>query len=122
MRERRQVPRYVSELKARLVPPATAVGVDVKIATLSIRGSCIEGVRSLKQGQRCELKIEWDSKELRTQAEVVWLDDKDRAGLRFLSVDQANAALLKEICSTLKLQPIQPPQPLPSVKRKTRYE
>jgi hypothetical protein len=69
------------------------------------------------------LKVEWENKSLRAQAEVIWADDQGRAGLKFLPMADDRQALLKELCSSLKLQPIQPPQPPShSPLPKTKYE
>lgn len=121
MRERRQVPRYVCELKGQLVRPDSLSGPDVKVSTLSVKGACIEGGPPLELGQICGLKVEWSNKSLRAEGEVAWTDDRGRAGLKFLPLGEETQILLKELCSTLKLQPIQPPKPMPT-RPKTQYE
>ncbi len=122
MRERRQVPRYISDLKAQLAQGGSGTGAGVKVLTLSVKGACVEGAGRLKRGQKCELKIDWNNQGLRLDVEVMWKDDKDRAGLKFLSVELDSQTRLREICSTLKLQPLQPPQVLPPFERKTDRE
>jgi hypothetical protein len=119
MPERRQVPRYISALKGQLTEGRSEAGSGVKILTLSISGACVEGVGRLKRGEKCELKIDW-SQAVRVDADVVWKDKRNRAGLKFLPMDQDAEMRLKEICSTLKLEPLQPPQVLPPVPRKTK--
>ncbi len=122
MRERRQVPRYISDLKAQLAEGGSASAAGVKVVTLSIKGACVEGAGRPKRGQKCELKIDWNNQSLRLDAEVMWKDDKDRSGLKFLSVELDFQTVLREICSTLKLQPLQPPQVLPRLERNTHRE
>jgi len=121
MRERRQVPRYHCELKGQIVSADSLAGPDVKITTLSVRGACIEGASALKRGQKCDLKVEWSAKSLRAETEVIWADDRGRAGLRFLAMNEETKASLRDLCSTLKLAPIQAPE-APHAKPKVRVE
>lgn len=121
MRERRQVPRYHCELKGQIASADSLVGSDVKITTLSVRGSCIHGAGALKRGQKCDLKIEWGTKSLRAEAEVIWADGRGQTGLRFLPMNDETKATLRDLCSTLKLAPIQSPE-APVAKPKTTVE
>jgi hypothetical protein len=105
-------------LKGQLAQGGSGASPGLKILTLSIRGACVEGAGRLKRGEKCELKIDW-SQPLRVNADVAWKDQRDRAGLKFLPMGQDAEMRLKEICSTLKLQPLQPPQILPPVERET---
>ncbi len=121
MRERRQVPRYHCELKGQVVSNDGVAGPDVRIATLSVRGACIDGVGALKRGQKCDLKVDWGVKSLRAETEVIWADGRGHAGLRFLTMNEETKASLRDLCSTLKLAPIQAPEP-PHAKPKVKVE
>lgn len=123
MRERRKVPRYVCNLKGELAGPGNSSGSNIEILTLSIKGSCVQGVSALKRGQKCVLKIKWESKALQAEGKVAWIDiDKGQAGLQFLSLGEDAQSFLKELCSTLKLQPIQPPEPPSPTESETELE
>ena len=50
-RERRKVPRYVSELHTRISHPAAGESTDVDLITLSVLGGCIEGSALPEAGQ-----------------------------------------------------------------------
>jgi hypothetical protein len=60
----------------------------------------------LQVRQDCELTMEWKGREFRAPAVVIWKDAQGRAGLEFGSHDLANQALLREICSELRLKPL----------------
>ncbi len=113
MPERRQVPRYLCELRAQLLQPASGSRRDITVVTLSVKGCGIEGAGNLNQGQKCELRIEWHGKDLRAEAEVIWIKPEGRVGLRFVSVKEETLAVLREVCATLPLQPLAklPPEP-----------
>jgi len=106
LRERRRVPRYLSELPAYLTEPATGEASKVRLVTLSIFGGCLDGRKCPEVGERCDLNTEWNGKPLRLPAEVVWKSEEGRAGLKFAPLDAAAERLLREICSNLRLQPI----------------
>ncbi len=109
-RERRKVPRYISELRARLTIPVTGATARVGLATLSILGGCVEGSDLPDVGQMCELSTEWEGKEFSIQGDVVW-KGKRQAGMKFASLDASGEKLLRQICSNLRLKPM---APLPS--------
>jgi hypothetical protein len=106
MSDRRQVPRYVAELPARLSQPPGGPVSNVTVVNLSINGCCVEGAALIKANRDCELTMEWEGKQFRAVAEVTWKSSKGEAGLKFLYVDQESQDLLRKICSNLRLQPL----------------
>jgi hypothetical protein len=113
-RERRRVPRYISELRAHISIPATGMTARVKLITLSVLGGCLEGRSLPEAGASCDLNTEWDGHPLRLPAEVVWKSKGDRAGLKFATLDAATEQVLRQICSNLRLQPMAPLPPEPA--------
>ena len=113
MRERRQVPRYLLEIPARLFCPASGKVVDVAIPTIGVHGCSVEVVGGPDVGHKCELNLEWRGKELRVEAEVVWKTQAGQIGLKFQSLEKESRDLLRELCATLRLQPLVklPPEP-----------
>ena len=112
-RERRRVPRYVSELRAGITNPATGATAKVKLLTLSVLGGCLEGKGLPESGEKCELNTEWNGQPLRLPADVVWKSKGERVGLKFASLDPATEQLLRQVCSNLRLQPFAPLPPEP---------
>ena len=111
-RERRRVPRYVSELRARLSDLATGESVKAALVTLSVLGCCLEGSQLPAAGQKCELNTEWEGQPLRLQGEVVWNKQK-QAGVKFASLDEDTEKLLRQTCANLRIQPMAPLPPEP---------
>ncbi len=111
-RERRRVPRYVSELPARLSSLSTGASSTVTVVTLSVLGGCLKGTGLPAAGQKCELSIDWQGRPLVIQGEVVWRT-KDRAGVRFASLEAEAEKLLRGVCADLRLQPLAPLPPEP---------
>ncbi len=108
MAERRQVPRYLSELKAQVHQPSTGSRFAVTVVTLSVKGACIEGAGALNKAQKSQLSIDWRGKQFRADAEPTWISKEGRAGLKFVSLEKENEGVLREICATLQLQPLTP--------------
>jgi hypothetical protein len=113
-RERRKVPRYVSELHARLSDPATGASSRVRLITLSVLGGCLEGSELPPTGQKYEVNTEWEGKPLRLLAEIVWNRKGAQVGLRFAPLDAETENLLRRVCSNLRIQPMSPPPPEPA--------
>jgi len=111
MDDRRQVPRYLSELPAQLSHPGSGVVSRVSVLTLSVRGCSIAGVSGLETGKTCQLSIEWLGREVRVDAEVAWQSPQGRAGLKFLSMEQKSSDTLRELLTSLRLQPLIPTPP-----------
>jgi hypothetical protein len=112
-RERRCVPRYVSELRARLLDPATGATSRVRLITLSVLGGCLEGSELPSAGQKYEVSTEWEGKPLRMSAEIVWNSKGTQVGLRFASLDAETENLLRRVCANLRIQPMTPLPPEP---------
>jgi PilZ domain len=110
--ERRQVPRYISELRASLSHPASGTTSSVALITLSILGGCLEGEGLPEPVQNCEVDSEWDGRPLRLPGQVVW-KIKKRAGVKFDPLDEATEKLLRQVCANLRLQPLAPLPPEP---------
>ena len=111
MGERRQVPRYVTELPAQVAQPPGGPPLHVTVVSLSISGCSLEGSSPLKVNQEAELSFECEGAQFRTQAFVVWKSSVGEAGLRFLDMDAASEQLLRKFCAKLRLQP---PGPIPT--------
>ncbi len=114
VRERRRVPRYVSQLRARLADPATGTASPVRLITLSVLGGCLEGSGLPAAGQKYEVSTEWEGKPLRLLAEIVWNHKGAQVGLKFAALDQDTENLLRRVCSNLRIQPMAPPPPEPT--------
>lgn len=110
VRERRKVPRYVSELRAHITS-TTGASTNVRVVTLSILGGCLEGRETPETGARFGLNTDWNGKPLRVTADVVWKNPQGRVGMKFATLDPAAERLVREICSNLRLQPFAPVPP-----------
>lgn len=113
MRERRRVPRYVSELPARISDLATRESTGVTLITLSVLGGCLEGSGLPAVGQKCEVSTEWQGSPLRLQGEVVWISKEGRLGVKFAPLEAEAEKLLRQVCANLRLQPMAPLPPEP---------
>ena len=111
-RERRRVPRYISELRAQLSNPASGLASRVTLITVSVLGGCVEGSGLPEPGVTCELKTEWEGKPLVIQAEAVWKRN-GQLGLKFVPLGEASDKLLRQICANMLLQPLAPMPPEP---------
>jgi hypothetical protein len=112
-RERRRVPRYISDLPARVTDPATGASWSVTLVTLSILGGCLEGPELPPAGQQCEVNTEWDGMPLRLPGEVVWKSKEKEVGVKFATLDEEAEKLLRQVCANLRLQPLAPLPPGP---------
>jgi hypothetical protein len=106
MRERRQVPRYLADISAVISQPGGGPTSHVTVVVLSVQGCCIQGVGAPEVGRKCLVTLEWQAEEIQAEAVVAWKDAKGRAGLRFLPMDQQSSETLRELCATLRLQPM----------------
>ncbi len=111
-RERRRVPRYVSELPAYVSNPATGATLKVILVTLSVLGGCLDGSGLPEPGRKCDLITEWEGKPLLIEGEIVW-KGKEQVGLKFAPVDEKADKMLRQICGNLRLQPLAPLPPEP---------
>ena len=111
MAERRQVPRYMFGVAAKLSHATSATASNVRASVLSVRGCGIEGAGVPAVGQECEIAIEWRGADIHAHAKVVWKRSDGRTGLKFLSIPDEDLERLRELCATLQLQPMSPMPP-----------
>jgi len=104
-RPRRRVPRYMSELPARLANLATGATSSGTLITLSVLGACMEGLVLPEVGAQCELTADWRGQTLQIQGVVVW-KGKNQVGIKLVSAAASAEQLLREICANLRLQPL----------------
>jgi PilZ domain len=109
--ERRRVPRYVSDLSARISTPGSGASWTVTLITLSVLGGCVETSALHEPGQECQITTEWEGRELALPGKVVWKSKQGRVGVRFAALDEETDRLLRQACANLRLQPM---APLPS--------
>jgi hypothetical protein len=103
---KRRVARFSAHLKASLSLPAEGGTFEVMVEDLSLLGCLLEYVPWLQVRQECEFAMEWEGRQLRTPAVVIWKNMQSQAGLEFRSDDPAIQALLREICAELRLKPL----------------
>jgi PilZ domain-containing protein len=111
MAERRQVPRYFFGGKAEITSATTGEATPLIIASISVQGCRTERSGVLSPGQKCALKFEWEAKHFEAEAEVAWASRSGHAGLRFLSVPEDSLKVLRDLCETLPLEPLNPKAP-----------
>ncbi len=113
MAERRQVPRYVFGEPAQLSLPPNGPVLTVTLLSLSVDGCRVEGPGVPAVKQKCHLLIQRQTGEIRSEVQVMWKRPPHLAGLRFLAMDDRNLEALRNLCATLRLQPlvIMPPEP-----------
>jgi hypothetical protein len=104
MRNRRQAPRYLFGVAAKLSRPGSTAVSEVIVVNIGRRGCCAEGAGVWEVGQKCLLSIVWRGAQIPTEAEVAWNDAQGRTGFKFLAVEGESRKLLNELCSTLHLQ------------------
>ncbi|MGE5327217.1 MAG: PilZ domain-containing protein [Deltaproteobacteria bacterium] len=112
-RERRRVPRYVSEMRAKVSVVPGDGSSKVRLITLSVLGCCMEGENLPAPAATCEVSADWDGRMLHLSGEVKWKKGK-QAGVKFISLDEAAERLLRHICANLRLQPLAPLPPEPA--------
>jgi hypothetical protein len=110
-RPRRSVPRYLSELRARLSDPESGAGWSVTVVNLSVLGACLEGMDLPPAGGKCVVETEWEGRSLRIGGQIVWKSGQGSVGVRFDSPEEDSTRLLRQICANLKLQPMAPLPP-----------
>ena len=108
MDERRRVPRYFADLSATLEPQPSGASHPVQIEVLSVQGCCLRGENVPESGRKCLLTLHWRGEVICAGAQVAWKNSQGLAGLRFLDVDQNSSEVLRELCSSLRLQPLIP--------------
>ena len=111
MSERRVVPRYLFEGSAHVSLGPDEPALKITLQIISVRGCGAVGEAVPAKGQKCELRLEWHGREFRTEAEVVWRKVQGEAGMKFITPDEDALKLLRQICSTLPLEPLEPLPP-----------
>jgi len=108
MQNRREVPRYMCELPARLSLRDGEAVTNLTLIRLGIRGCATRGEGVPAVGQKGMILIEWQGRQFQADAEVVWKKTDVMAGFRFASVDEKNRELLVKICAIHPMQPLTP--------------
>ncbi len=108
MAERRQVPRYSFGGPARLAPILGGAASDISVLSISVLGCRAKGANVPAVGQKCRLSIDWEAKEFSCEAEVKWKKPGGDVGLKFSPLDDKNRIILRELCATLRLEPLAP--------------
>ena len=108
MQNRREVPRYMCELPARLSLPDGEAITNLTLIRLGIRGCATRGEGVPAVGQKGMILIEWQGRQFQADTEVVWKMKDGMAGFRFDSVDEKNREILVKICATHPMQPLTP--------------
>jgi hypothetical protein len=103
-RRHRKLPRYVCELRGHILNLATGVSAEVALVDLSVAGARLEGTGLPDAGQTCQLHAEWEGRQLVVGGEVVWIS-REQVGMRFSSLDEETAKLVRQICANLNLVP-----------------
>lgn len=106
MEDRRQVPRYLSELPVRIIRPSSGEIFLGKALVMAVRGCAVEGAASLATGEKCQVFVEWQGCEIRADAEVAWKNPRGQAGLRFTSIPPESSEALRQLLPNLRLQPL----------------
>ena len=104
--KRRRVARYSAHLKASLRLPADGLTFEVIVEDLAALGCLLEYAPWLQVRQECELVLEWEGREFRSPAVVIWKNEQGQAGLEFGSIDPECQTLLREICAELRVKPL----------------
>jgi len=102
------VPRYIIDSKVELSRSTSGSRSAATVRSISVRGCRIQGEAVPAAGQKCQLILEWEGREFRCEVEVAWRKRDGDAGLKFLSLDEGQLALLRQLCATLRLEPLAP--------------
>jgi len=105
MHERRRFKRYLFGVPAKLSGPETPAPLHLIVVNIGLNGCSVEGAGGLKVGQKCRLEVEWRSQQMVLDALVVWQDERGFTGFVFSAVEPKSLDQLRELCSTLKVQP-----------------
>jgi PilZ domain len=106
-RERRRVPRYISELRASVSNVSAEAISEVALITLSVLGCCLEGQSLPEPSLNCEVMADWEGRTLRLPGEVVWRKNK-QIGVKFESLGEETERMLRQVCANMRLQPLAP--------------
>lgn len=111
MAERRQVPRYLFDGVAQISQASGGVFSTISMKSISVSGCRAEAAGVPPPGQKCDLRLDWEGKEFQAPVEVMWKNGKGEVGLKFLSVDDQNLKMLRNLCSGLLIEPLAPLPP-----------
>ena len=106
MLKRRPVPRHIFGQPGQLCHAPNVPVSKIAILNISTQGCRVEGEDLPAVGQECELVFEWRGKRFRTEVEVVWKKPDGHAGFQFLSMDEKRLATLRDLCATLRREPL----------------
>ena len=106
MAERRQVPRYMFDGVAQLSQASSGLFSTISLKSISVSGCRAGGEGVPTPGQKCDLRIDWEGKQFQAPVEVMWKNGKGEVGLKFLSVDDQNLKMLRNLCSGLMIEPL----------------
>ena len=106
-----RVPRYNSELPARLSEHGTGGNWSGTLVTLSVLGCCLQGPELPEAGKKCEVSAEWEGKPPRMQGDIVGKHEGVQVGIKFEALNAETEKLLRQVCANLRLQPMTPLPP-----------
>lgn len=105
MDRRIPVPRYVFGGRGQLSQARGSLTVDVTVPNISTNGCRVAGLGPLAAGDVCELAVSWQGKQFRCEVSVKWKNRSGDGGLEFLQMDETGVAFLRELFTTLQLEP-----------------
>ncbi len=105
MEGRIPVPRYLFGGHAQLSQARGAISVDVTVPNISTNGCRVTGLGPLAAGEVCELTILREGREFRCEVIVRWKNRNGDGGLEFLHMDETGLAFLRDLFTTLQLEP-----------------
>jgi hypothetical protein len=106
MQNRREVPRFLFEVIAKLSDRNSTNESIVSLTNIGLNGCHVDGCTGLKADETHTLTIGWRGSQIELEAVVVWAKRDGHAGLRFQKVSRQNWAVLQELTSTLLTQPV----------------
>ena len=106
IKERRQVPRHVANMKGGLRLAGETSTHAVVVEDLCVFGCSIDHPPSMTSHQDCELTVDWEGHQFRTQATVAWIKAQGKVGLKFHDTDEASQAMLRKLCAELRMKPL----------------
>ena len=118
MQNRREVPRYMCELPARLSLPDGEAIANLTLIRLGVRGCATRGEGVPAVGQKARILVEWQGRQFQADAGVAWKTKDGLAGFKFASLDEKDKELLMKICANLPMQPLTPSATKPASKDK----
>ncbi len=93
---------------ATLAPSESTTSIPVQVEVLSVQGCCLRGSDLPEPGKKCLLSMNWKNREIRAEGQVAWKNSLGLAGLKFHNIDEPSREVLRDLCATLRLQPLTP--------------